>query len=186
MKAAKLATTGTLPLAARPAATPAMLLSAMPTLKKRSGWSCPNHSVRVELLTSPSTTTMRSFFLPSSRSAWPNASRVAAPSFSSYFTPAFASVTVICSVLQLGERPWQVLFGHRPPVIGPVRLHEGDALPLHRVSDDRLGATLDAARLLERSNDGPHVVPVYLFDVPLERAQLIGQRAIVEHALQQV
>ena len=58
MKAAKLAITLVLPDDARPAATPTRLLSAIPMLKNRSGCFLPNHSVRVELLTSASTTTM--------------------------------------------------------------------------------------------------------------------------------
>ncbi len=58
MKAAKLAITLVLPDDASPAAIPTRLLSAMPMLKNRSGYFLPNHSVRVELPTSPSTTTM--------------------------------------------------------------------------------------------------------------------------------
>jgi hypothetical protein len=55
--AAKLDTHARLPLDASPAATPTMFDSAMPTLKNRSGYFLPNHSVYVELCTSPSTTT---------------------------------------------------------------------------------------------------------------------------------
>ena len=57
MNAAKLAIRLVLPDAANPDAIPTRLLSAIPMLKKRSGYFLPNHSVRVELLTSASTTT---------------------------------------------------------------------------------------------------------------------------------
>ena len=57
-KAAKLASQARLPDAASPPATPTRFDSAMPTLKKRSGNFLAKCSVRVELWTSPSTTTM--------------------------------------------------------------------------------------------------------------------------------
>src|SRR3954452_15612258 len=78
--AAKLATRLVLPALARPPATPTRLLSAIPMLKKRSGYFLPNHSVRVELLTSASTTTRSGWLPPSASSARPKASRVALPS----------------------------------------------------------------------------------------------------------
>src|SRR5580693_2055435 len=80
MNAAKLAITLVLPDAANPDAIPTRLLSAMPILKKRSGCFLPNHSVRVELLTSASTTTTLGWSAPRASSARPNASRVALPS----------------------------------------------------------------------------------------------------------
>ena len=80
MNAAKLAITLVLPDDASPAATPTRLLSAMPMLKNRSGCFLPNHSVRVELLTSALTTTISGWSAPSASSARPNASRVALPS----------------------------------------------------------------------------------------------------------
>src|SRR6516165_9556941 len=57
--------------------------SAMPTLKKRSGNFLAKKSVRVELCTSPSTTTMSGCCAPASASASPNASRVDLPSLRS-------------------------------------------------------------------------------------------------------
>src|SRR5919112_308743 len=80
MNAAKLAITGVLPEEARPPAIPTRLLSAIPMLKKRSGYFLPNHSVRVELETSASTTTTSGWSAPYASRALPNASRVALPS----------------------------------------------------------------------------------------------------------
>src|SRR5947209_3808144 len=81
MKQAKLETQARLPAPARPLATPTMSDSAMPTLKKRSGNFLAKKSVRVELCTSPSTTTMSVCLPPASAKAKPNASRVDLPSF---------------------------------------------------------------------------------------------------------
>src|SRR5436305_8006643 len=69
----------TFPELARPPAIPTRLLSAIPMLKKRSGCFLPNHSVRVELLTSASTTTRSLYSAPRASSARPKASRVALP-----------------------------------------------------------------------------------------------------------
>ena len=80
MKAAKLAIRLVLPALARPPAIPTRLLSEIPMLKKRSGCFLPNHSVRVELLTSPSSTTRSGYFSPRASRARPKASRVALPS----------------------------------------------------------------------------------------------------------
>src|SRR3954452_361329 len=80
MNAAKLEIRPILPELARPPAIPTRLLSAIPMLKKRSGYFLPNHSVRVELLTSASTTTRSGKSAPSASRARPNASRVALPS----------------------------------------------------------------------------------------------------------
>src|SRR6266550_4507425 len=81
MNAAKLASHACLPAAARPLATPTRFDSAMPTLKKRSGNFLAKKSVRVELCTSPSRTTMSGCVSPSFASARPNASRTDFPSF---------------------------------------------------------------------------------------------------------
>src|SRR5262245_2663166 len=78
-KAAKLATQGRLPDDARPPATPTRFDSAMPTLKNRCGNFLANSSVRVELCTSPSTTTPSGYSSPSRASAWPKASRLPLP-----------------------------------------------------------------------------------------------------------
>ena len=81
MNAAKLAITLVLPADASPAAIPTRLLSAIPMLKNRSGYFLPNHSVRVELPTSASTTTTPGYQSalqgPGLRATRPNASRVA-------------------------------------------------------------------------------------------------------------
>src|SRR6516225_3513316 len=81
MKQAKLLSQARLPDAARPPATPTRFDSAMPTLKKRSGNFLAKKSVRVELCTSPSTTTMSGLDSPSAASAMPNASRTDLPIF---------------------------------------------------------------------------------------------------------
>src|SRR5262249_20743889 len=93
MKQAKLETQARLPAPARPLATPTMSDSAMPTLKKRSGNFLAKKSVRVELCTSPSTTTTSGWVSPSLASASPNASRTDLPSF--IFPPPAPSVVVV-------------------------------------------------------------------------------------------
>src|SRR2546426_12337302 len=80
-KQAKLASQARLLEAARPDATPTRFDSAMPTLKKRCGNFLAKCSVRVELWTSPSTTTMSGKSSPSLANANPNASRVDLPFF---------------------------------------------------------------------------------------------------------
>src|SRR5438105_3393720 len=82
MKAAKLASQARLPAQVRPAATPTRLDSAMPTLKKRSGNFLAKKSVRVELCTSPSTTTMSGNLSPTCAKARPKASRTDLPCLS--------------------------------------------------------------------------------------------------------
>src|SRR5215213_2090609 len=79
--AAKLASQARLPEAARPLAALTRFDSAMPTLKKRSGNFLAKKSVRVELWTSPSRTTMSAYCSPSFASAMPNASRMDLPIF---------------------------------------------------------------------------------------------------------
>ena len=108
MNAAKLAITLVLPDAANPDAIPTRLLSAMPMLKKRSGYFLPNHSVRVELLTSASTTTRLGYSSPSASSARPNASRVALPNsrfvFSADDFPAMIRLPLSSTICQ-NEQP---------------------------------------------------------------------------------
>ena len=65
MKQAKLDSHALLPEHVNPAATPTKFDSAMPMLKKRSGNFLAKKSVRVELCTSPSSTTMSGFSSPS-------------------------------------------------------------------------------------------------------------------------
>src|SRR5581483_2513024 len=79
MKQAKLAAQTCLPDDARPPATPTRFDSAMPTLKKRSGNFLAKCSVRVELWTSPSTTTICGCSAPTCARARPKASRVDLP-----------------------------------------------------------------------------------------------------------
>src|SRR5512132_496057 len=104
--AAKLAIRLILPELARPPAIPTRLLSAIPMLKKRSGYFLPNHSVRVELLTSPSTTIRSGWSAPSASRARPNASRVALPSsrfdFNAEDAPAIGFATLIQGRKELG------------------------------------------------------------------------------------
>src|SRR5262245_58930269 len=80
-KHAKLASQARLPELANPPAIPTRLDAAMPTLKKRSGNFLAKRSVRVELWTSPSTTTMSEYLSPTAARATPNASRVDFPVF---------------------------------------------------------------------------------------------------------
>src|SRR5947207_12417538 len=80
-KQAKLESQARLPEPAKPAATPTRFDSAIPTLKKRSGNFLAKKSVRVELCTSPSSTTMSVRLSPSFARARPNASRTDLPSF---------------------------------------------------------------------------------------------------------
>src|SRR5262245_9408671 len=80
-KAAKLASQARLSEAASPLAALTRFDSAMPTLKKRSGNFLAKKSVRVELWTSPSSTTMSRYCSPIFASAMPNASRTDFPIF---------------------------------------------------------------------------------------------------------
>src|SRR3989338_723043 len=91
IKQAKLEIKGIFPEDARPAAIPAILASAMPTLKKRSGNAFAKESVFVDLERSPSKTTIFECVLPNSASAFPYESRVAGPNFfsSAMFTYLF-------------------------------------------------------------------------------------------------
>src|SRR5262245_56546517 len=79
--AAKLDTQARLPDDASPPEMPTMFDSAMPTLKNRCGNFFAKCSVRVELCTSPSTTTRSGCCSPRAARASPNASRVDLPSF---------------------------------------------------------------------------------------------------------
>src|SRR5205809_1795028 len=81
IKQAKLASHERLPELAMPADTPTRFDSAMPTLKNRCGNFLAKKSVRVELCTSPSRTTMSGYCSPSLANARPNASRVDLPIF---------------------------------------------------------------------------------------------------------
>src|SRR5271166_439857 len=80
-KQAKLLSQARLPEQAMPAETPTRLDSAMPTLKNRSGNFLAKCSVRVELWTSPSKTTMSGYCAPILARARPNASRTDLPGF---------------------------------------------------------------------------------------------------------
>src|SRR5688572_22376061 len=79
-KAANVAAKGIFPQAAKPAAEPSMLCSAMKFSKKLLGNFLPNFSVYVEFLTSASSATTSGLTAPSASSATPNASRVATES----------------------------------------------------------------------------------------------------------
>src|SRR5579864_8775912 len=86
-KQAKLESQARLPELAMPAATPTRFDSAMPTSKNRSGYFSAKYSVRVELPTSPSRTTISGWSPPSLARAVPKASRVALPSLRSMRLP---------------------------------------------------------------------------------------------------
>src|SRR4051794_87514 len=80
-KQAKLASQARLPDAAMPDAALTRFDSAMPTLKNRAGNFLAKKSVRVELWTSPSSTTTSANCSPTFARARPNASRVDLPIF---------------------------------------------------------------------------------------------------------
>jgi len=71
MKQAKVLMKGIFPVVDIPAAMAAMFISAIPTLKNRSGCAWENMMVRVELATSASKTTRSLYFFPSSTRASP-------------------------------------------------------------------------------------------------------------------
>src|SRR5436190_9716289 len=76
-KHANEAAKGIFPVSARPAATPIMFASAIPTLKARSGYFFAKPAVIVDFERSASSVTMRSSLAPRSSRASPNAARVA-------------------------------------------------------------------------------------------------------------
>src|SRR5437763_1089982 len=80
-KQAKLLSQARLPALAKPPATPTRSDSAMPTLKNRGGNFLAKRSVRVELWTSPSTTTMSGYCSPALARAMPKDSRTDLPCF---------------------------------------------------------------------------------------------------------
>src|SRR5579871_1262984 len=80
-KQAKLASQARLPEADIPLAMPTRSDSAIPTLKNRCGNFLAKCSVRVELWTSPSSTTISEYCSPSLASAKPNVSRTDLPIF---------------------------------------------------------------------------------------------------------
>src|SRR3954465_6012811 len=123
MKQAKLAMTGVLPQLARPPAMPTRLLSAMPMLKNRSGCFLPNHSVRVELETSASTTTTSGWSAPYASRALPNASRVALP-ISRFDCTADAAPAMSSPPFAL-DRVVRRMLGEAPGVFGLRHLGQG-------------------------------------------------------------
>src|SRR5688572_30491616 len=197
MKQAKEQANGTLPVRARPAATPTMLDSAMPRLNARPGYFLAKAAVMVDFERSASSVTMRSSRAPRSRSASPNAARL-----------AFAGMS---SPLLLVERAQLAHQGGRRAVCLEVRiprrlgdaedfpdgrdgfrrlwrlavplgtvLHEGDALALDRVGDDEGGPALRGFRLVERLADLIQRVAVDLDDGPPEALPLGHHRLEVE------
>src|ERR1035437_113858 len=131
-KQAKLASTGTFPDSARPAAMPIMFCSAMPTSRWRSGNFFMNACVIVDFDRSASRTMRFGFVSPSATSASPKDSRVA------------------LSIEDLLDRLVRVFLLGRVAVPGDVVLHEGDALALDRLSDDRVRLAAGLRRRGER------------------------------------
>src|SRR6267378_2016950 len=129
MKQAKLDSQERLPQQARPAAMPTRSDSAIPTLKKRSGNLLAKKSVRVELWTSPSTTTTSEFSSPNLANARPNASRVDLPIFMNH-TPHRSWLRI-----QKGQGLILLFFGQRLAVV--VRI--AGQQKLDRVSLDGAG-----------------------------------------------
>ena len=78
-KTAKVDANGIFPAEAKPAATPIILASAIPVLKKRSLYSLANTEVFVDEDKSASKTTISGFIAPKRFSVSPYASRVAFP-----------------------------------------------------------------------------------------------------------
>src|SRR5438128_9843527 len=145
-KQAKLASQARLPEPASPAATPTRFDSAMPTLKKRSGNFLAKCSVRVELCTSPSTTTRSAYWAPACARASPNASRVDLPGF---MTPS-------PNLTDLRQGLLGFVGGQRLAVMVRVAAQEMlDRVSLHRAGNDDAGPALGLPRLVEGAEDVP-------------------------------
>src|SRR5262249_46150931 len=131
--------------------------SAMPTLKNRSGNFLAKYSVRVELFTSPSSTTMSAFVSPSWARARPNASRVALPSFITgpSYTDDFQSF------LRFFRR-------QRQAVVVRIVDDVADRITLDRVGDDRAGLPFGRGGFAKR---GQHFRQVVAIDVLREPAE---------------
>src|SRR5262249_53499931 len=159
-----------------PAATPTRFDSAMPTLKKRSGNFLAKKSVRVELWTSPSSTTTSGWASPSFSRARPNASRTDLP----ILRPAVA--VLMASGSQEFQRPLRLLGGQRlAVVVGVLRQDRLDRPALHRPGGGDARLAPGRGRLVQRGQDGADVVAVDLLGEPAERLPARRQRLEVEH-----
>ncbi len=78
---------------------------------------------------------------------------------------------------ELGHRPHILVGRETTTVVFGAPLHEGDALPLDRVGDDRDRSPVTPRRLVERTQDVDHVVAVHLDDAPSEGRPLGDQLA---------
>src|SRR4051812_6138700 len=164
MKQAKLAMTGVLPQLARPPATPTRLLSAMPMLKNRSGCFLPNHSVRVELETSASTTTISGWSAPRASRARPKASRVALPN--SRFDCTAEDAPAMSVPLPKGAKRHRIDLGEEVVSRGPIGaatsvggrrggtvvFHQGNGL-VEILGRERLAVEVHVAQLLQQGQD---------------------------------
>src|SRR5262249_29551273 len=180
MKQAKLASQARLPELARPPATPTKFDSAMPTLKKRSGNFLAKKSVRVELCTSPSTTTISGYFSPAAANAMPKASRVDFPVFIPIsHTDCDRSSRAL---LELGEchfgflgRQW---FTVMIWVAGKQMLNR---ITLDRAGDDGAGPPLGFAGPGKSRHHFVQIVAVDFLRVPAERFEARNKRPQVEN-----
>src|SRR3990172_2218175 len=190
---AKVLAKAILPQAASPAATPIMLASATPTVKKRSGNSRPNLAAEVEYPRSASTTTMSSPSRASRISVGPSASLVAA-AFAPWTTRPrlptpppghgtgnmehgrFRLFWFLSFVCQLPQGLLGLLGRRRLAVEVRVVLHDPHALPLDRLRHDDVGLSPAPARLLQRADQGVEVVPIHVPGAPAEGRPLIDER----------
>src|SRR6266542_6112231 len=177
-KAAKLASQARLPEAANPLAALTRFDSAMPTLKKRSGNFLAKKSVRVELWTSPSRTTMSGYCSPIFASAIPNASLTDFP----------IRMVVFSLVRSAGVQQRQGLlhlFGRQrlAVVVGVLAQNALDRPALDRLGDDDTRPALHRGGLLQGVEGLLLIVPVDLLPEPAERLPLRCQRREVEDFL---
>src|SRR5207244_3385925 len=148
MKQAKLDSQDRLPQQAKPAAMPTRSDSAMPTLKNRSGNFLAKKSVRVELWTSPSTTTTSELSSPSFAKARPKASRVDLPIFMNH--------TPHRSWLRVYEGQGFVLLFFRQRLAVMIRVLGQqilDRVSLHRAGDDDAGSAFGLGGFLKGGKD---------------------------------
>src|SRR5262245_61754420 len=166
-KAAKLASQARLSEAASPLAVLTRFDSAMPTLKKRSGSFLAKKSVRVELWTSPSSTTMSRYCSPIFASAIPNASRTDFPIFIVVFS------LVRSASIQQGQGLFLFVARQRLAVmVGVLGQNRLDRPALDRLGDDDTRPALHRGGLLQGVEGLLLIVAVDLLCEPAERLPL--------------
>src|SRR5579884_3174528 len=178
MKQAKLAAHACLPEQAMPAATPTRFDSAMPTLKKRSGYFSAKYSVRVELCTSPSRTTMSRRSPPSLASASPKASRVALPILNAM---AGASSRKSGHGRDHFQRLLRLVRLQGDAVVVGVVDHVADRVALRGAGDDRAGPALRLGGLVEGVQHFLQALAVDVLREPAERLPARRDRVQVQH-----